>query len=905
MSQNPFHGSSSELVESVLNNAPASIIVCSAESRVLLYANERARKLFLKEDYRPGITCYEAAGRCRPCPFCQYEEPNSSEFTVCNYMDPVTRRIYQVSSKMIDWEETRAHIEYIVDVTGAQTKTERYRNRSEGPDRTLCSVPCGLCIYPNDCVHLETELKDTRMKMEHLVNSIPGGIVSYEIQGKKAVPDFVSDGLLALSGHTRSEYNELVKGNTIDIIYEADRGRVLSAARSAVDSGRVMDISCRIRHKDGHLVWIHISGRRIGPKADTMRFYAVFTGMSEDAILFRSIANDTAERVYVIDKESYELIYTSESAGFLCQGADCIGQKCYAALYGKNQPCEFCTLKSHKPDGAAHGMDYHENGRFYSTRFRETLWNGIPAYLKYVRDVTEEVKAQKEKEHIEQYFQTLVRKLPGGVAVVRIEKDGRKTPEYFSDGYAMLSGMSMDQVWKSYGEDGMAAVHPDDVEQLNAELSDFMASGEEQREFTYRIKRGDGEYIWIKNMTSMLRRGEGEVILYASYRDLTVEFKEQEQIRRQYRELILQHYRTPGPNALIVGHCNITRSQITEISDYTDSGLLECFGTERDAFFTGISTLILDEKERRDYMNRFLNEPTRAAFQAGKRELELDCFIRLPKDVRGRYVKFKVNLVEEPDTGDITGILTVYDITEQTIAERNLKKLSTSGYDLIADVDLFHDFCTILSGRFTKDDLCAKSGRHSERLAYMMERQLVPKDRPRIMKMLEPEYILERLKQEDPYSLSYSILGEAGEIQTKKLTVSATDLRLGRVCLARADITDSVREQQGLLNVVAYTFEMLGIIHLGSRHITLYTHQAVLQVLEPRRASIDSWLADIKKKYAPKGGEEEVERCFGLQNMLAAWRKDQEDMILSFPIWRRIRSGISRLIYSGGTGTIR
>ena len=101
MSQNPFHGSSSELVESVLNNAPASIIVCSAESRVLLYANERARKLFLKKDYRPGITCYEAAGRCRPCPFCQYEEPNSSEFTVCNYMDPVTRRIYQVSSKMM------------------------------------------------------------------------------------------------------------------------------------------------------------------------------------------------------------------------------------------------------------------------------------------------------------------------------------------------------------------------------------------------------------------------------------------------------------------------------------------------------------------------------------------------------------------------------------------------------------------------------------------------------------------------------------------------------------------------------------------------------------------------------------------------------------------------------------
>ncbi|WP_302327380.1 ATP-binding protein [Enterocloster lavalensis] len=834
MFQKPYHESSSEPLAAILDSAPASIIVCSAQSHVLLYANERACKQFLKEDYRPGITCYEAAGCRKPCSFCRYEEQNSAEFTVRNYREPVTQRIYQISSKMIDWEGTPAHIEYIVDVTGART-----------------------------------ELEETQMKMDHLVNSIPGGIVSYEIQGKKTVPVFISEGLLALSGHTRNEYNELVNGDTANIIYEADRARVLSAAYSAVESGQAMDVSCRLRHKDGHLVWIHINGRRIGPKTDTMRFYAVFTGMSEEAILFRSIANETEDRVYVIDKESYELFYASESSGSLCQSANWIGQKCYSALYGKNQPCEFCTLKSHEPDGLYHSMDYHENGRFYSTRFRETLWNGIPAYLKYVRDVTEEVKAQKEKEHMEQYFQTLVKKLPGGVAVVRIEKDGRRVPEYLSDGYAVLCGMSMDELWKLYGEDGMAAVHPDDVEQLNSELADFVASGEEQREFTYRIKSGNGDYIWIKNTASMLQRGEGEVILYASYRDLTMELKEQEQIRRQYKELILQHYQAPDPNTLIVGHCNITKSQIMEISDYTDSDLLECFGTEREAFFTGISTLIQDEKERRDYLNRFLNEPTRIAFQAGKRELEQDCFIRLPKDVSGRYVKFKVNLVEEPDTGDITGILTVYDITEQIIADRNLQKLSTSGYDLIADVDLIHDTCTILSGGLETDDTSAKSGRHSDRMAYMRERQLVPKDRPRIMKMLEPAYMLERLKREDPYSFSYSILGKAGEIQTKKLTVSATDLRLGRVCLARADITDSVREQQGLLNVVAYTFEMLGIIYLGSRNITLYTHQAVLQVLEPQETSIESWLENIRKRYIPDGGEEEIESCFGLQNMLS------------------------------------
>ena len=967
--ENPFNTSSSEQLALVLNHSPSAVIVSSAQDRTLLYANNQAVRLFLTEGCRPGLTCYEAAGYTKPCPFCQDGKMNREDFIVRNYVEPVSGRIYQLSGKLIDWEGEPAHIEYIVDVTDTQTREEQARLRLEELKRTFSSIPCGLCIYqykdgvilpvfhnpafyeimgyskeqislveqrteylgvhPEDmaslkaeislairgngrvnfdyrvwssrkreygCIHLEgavkpqadgtkllygvysdvserhrleTELKDTQMKMDHLVNSIPGGIASYDIKGKRAVPVFVSDGLLSLSGHTREEYAELVKEDTINAVYEADRPRVLSAAYAAVESGQVMDISYRIRHKDGHLVWIHVNGRRIGPKADFMRFYAVFSGMSAEAQLFRNIANETADRIYVIDRENYELLYANESKELLCQEADCVGQKCYTALYGKEAPCAFCTLESHAPDGMAHDMEYCDDGRYYSTRFRETLWNGIPAYVKYVRDVTEEVQAQKEKAHMEHYFQTMVRKLPGGVVVVRLEKDGRKVPEYFSDGYAALSGMTMDELWENYGRDGMAGVHPDDVAQLNAGLDAFIASGEEQREFIYRMKKGDGGYLWIKNTASMIQNDEGEVILYASYHDMTKEREEQEQIRQQYKELILQHYRTPGPNALIVGHCNVTQSRILEISDETDSGLLETFGSDRDAFFTGISTLIVDEAERREYLDIFLDEPTIAAFQAGNRELELDCFIKLPMDASGRYVKFKVNLVEEPDTGDITGILTVYDITEQTVSDRNLHQLSTSGYDLIADVDLLHNTSTILNGNLDAGDEAGNPASHTERLTYMMQEQVVPKDRQRVIKMMEPSYMLKRLKQGGAYSFSYSILGGDGEIQTKKLNVSAADLRLGRVCLARADISDSVREQQGMLNVVAYTFEMLGIIHVRRRLLTLHTRQTVLQALQPQQNDLDVWLEGIKKKYVPEGGPEEVMRHFGLENMLA------------------------------------
>ena len=47
----------------------------------------------------------------------------------------------------------------------------------------------------------------------------------------------------------------------------------------------------------------------------------------------------------------------------------------------------------------------------------------------------------------------------------------------------------------------------------------------------------------------------------------------------------------------------------------------------------------------------------------------MSCYVILPESKEGRYVQFKVNLLETPDTGDITGVLTVTDITKQVIRD--------------------------------------------------------------------------------------------------------------------------------------------------------------------------------------------------------------------------------------------
>ncbi len=720
------------------------------------------------------------------------------------------------------------------------------------------------CVF-----HNISDLKKTQVEMNHLVNSIPGGIASYQVINNKFKPTYYSDGVRQLSGHTKAEFAELVQDDALNTVHESDRERVLKAAQAALTSGEVLDIAYRVRHRNGNLIWIHLNGRRMGPLSETPRFYAVYTGVSAETRLFQSIANETADDIYVIDKNNYELLYINESKEIFAQNMDMLGQKCYAALHGKNEPCAFCTLNSHAADGKEHQMTIEASNQFYKTRFWEIDWNGIPAYVKYVRDITEEVKTQREKDRLEQYFQTVVKNLPGGVAVVFHGKDGSTTPEYLSDGFAALTGMTLDEAWQLYKSDAMAGVHPEDRQRVIEQMNAYIDSGESNSEIVYRLRKGDNSYIWVKNTLTIIQNEGGESRVYAGYHDMTKELEKEEQLRQQYNDLIIQHYRTPGPNALIVGHCNVTQDKILDVQDYTGSDLLQTFGTEREQFFLGLSSLVVDPQERQTFCATYLGDPALAAYQRGDTEQQMTCFIKLPQEAQGRYVEINMNLVTTPDSGDVTGILTVTDVTENTIAQRILRQLSVDSYDLVVDVDLYQDKYTILTANKATKDLPAQQGSHSQRLSLMLSEQVLPKDKEHTAQMFDPDYMLERLKKEGSYSFPYSIIDEDSNILTKNMTVSGTDLRLGRVCLARTDITDSVREQQGLLNVIAYTFELLAFISTDLGSLTLYTRQTVLENLPPMVVdNYDEALERLKGFYDPTKTQEEIRAEFRLENMV-------------------------------------
>lgn len=899
----------------ILDNAPMAVYVSAVDSHELLYTNIPARKRSEKLPYEPSVHCVPIDWNGTPA-YIEYisdtditlkEELTDTNEKMQNIINAIPGgvAIYKVSDifetiyfsdgvpelsgytakeyqKMIKqdaaamtyWEDTEMVIAKAREVIQTH-EIATFEFRRQHRDGHIVWVrtqikwigeqdgyPLLHCVF-----HNISDFKEAQLEMNHLLNSIPGGIVSYRVENNRFIPTYFSDGVMTLSGHTRKEYEEMVKNDALDIIYRADRQRVLNATINALKTGDVLDISYRIRHKDGYLIWIHLNGRRMDPYSKTMRFYAVFTGISSETRLFQDIANETADGIYVIDQENYDLLYASESKQLFQANADFIGQKCYRALHGKDEPCEFCTLKTHGADNLEHEMKIPGSDRFFMTRFKKTDWKGIPSYIKFVQDVTDEVCTRKEKERLEQYFQTLVKNIPGGIAVVRFEKDGHLTPEFLSDGFAAMTGMTIDEAWELYAQDATVGVHPDDVDTLNAQISSYISDHKDSCELVYRLKKGDGSYLWVKNTLTMI---QNENKFYCNFHDMTKERTQQKQLLKQYNDLILQHYRTPIPDALIVGHCNITQNKILEIIDYTNSNLLKRFGDNRETFFTEFSKLIVDAKEQQNFKDIFLNSPSLNSFHQDETELSLNCFLKLPSETLGRYVQFKVNLVKTPDTGDITGILTVADITEKTISDLFLHRLSRASYDLVIDVNLFQDRYTVFSDAKTPNKNLPFHGIHSKRISYIINHYVVPKDKKYAAKMLQKNYMFERLKKEGSYSFAFSITEKGGEIQTKNITVSSIDLRLGRVCLAETDITDSIREQQQLLNVIAYTFEMMAFINIETRQTILYNQKTVLNKLAP--TVIENYNDSINRFcqfYDSPDGQKVIMDQFRIKNMLS------------------------------------
>ena len=717
--------------------------------------------------------------------------------------------------------------------------------------------PLLQCVF-----HNISAFKQAREELAHVINSIPGGIAAYDfndMQNPRRL--FCSDGVAKLFGCSDAADLQHYAANPWSMVFKEDYQRVYDAFQHMFISSDTLDLSYRITRKDQVLEWVHLNGKAINGI-----FYAVFTGMSDEAKLFQQISNEAAQGIYVIDKKNHDLLYYNENVELFLTGKNnAWGKKCYTALHDKQTPCTFCPLSMIKNIEKPQELTF-ANGKSYEIRAKELEWNGLPAYTLFINDITDKITSSRKTEQLEQFYQTLVQNLPGGIAVIRFDMAKKQMlPEYISEGFAAMTGMSTVEAYALYKNDATAGVHPDDLDYIIGRLNQHLKKHLDTCESIYRLRKKDGSYIWIKNNSSLILSPNEIPLIYAVYSDITKEIEAQNKLRQKYNDLLLRQQNYPLSNEILSGYCDITANRILRIYDKTGIDPLQKFGFERQNFFKGLATLIESPEERQHFLNTFLNAPLLEKFAQGINSQELECFIRMPHDNSGHYLKCVINMIESPDNGHTIGVLSVLDLTQFKINDQISMHLAHAHYDFIATCDFNSDSYQLFFTNSKANLMPPEQGSYSKNIVAFLQTFTVPKDREFCMEMFDPANMQRRLYHENSYSFHYSLKDEQGHIYTKNMIVFLIDQRLNKVGMARADITDYVREQRALLNTLAYTFEQLSIINLVTKEFTMYTRKSVLQNLSPYKcADFNRALHKLSLPYTKLAADETAAETFSL-----------------------------------------
>lgn len=385
----------------------------------------------------------------------------------------------------------------------------------------------------------------------------------------------------------------------------------------------------------------------------------------------------------------------------------------------------------------------------------------------------------------------------GGLAVLNYTAEGAWIPEFISDGFASLCGMEPAQMRELYEHDAMAGVHPEDRLRLSKELQEYVQTHNECGEFIYRLVRSDGSYFWVRNYSSSVKRDDGLYSNFCSVRDITAEVQEKRALREQFHRMFNSYYNCVGKDELLVARCNVTKNLLLDADNDRHRDLSAIVGHVYDDFIDFISQFIIDEGERKEFVQAAKAESLQQAFERGERELKHVYFVSSPIEQCGRYGQFKISLLQDPDSKDVMGILFLTDVTEKTIKKKIIDKMLALGTDRVVDLDLIHDRYKLLYAENNHKKLIGREFSFKKHIYKVAQEHVLPADREIWQKLLDKDYILEQLQKRGRYSFNYRVRKrvDSDVVKVKKLTLAPVDLRLGRICVVRMDVTDSVAEE--------------------------------------------------------------------------------------------------------------
>ena len=396
-------------------------------------------------------------------------------------------------------------------------------------------------------------------------------------------------------------------------------------------------------------------------------------------------------------------------------------------------------------------------------------------------DITARKRAQDE-------VQLLYNNIPG--AVFRCRFDDDFTVIDANDGLFDFLGYTRAE-FAALGSRMSAVIHPEDLSNLREKLLAQLEHGHTIRHEN-RLVCKDGSIKWISIKAQLLQGSEQ--YFYCIFVDITDEKRLRVRIQELYEQELAYFSELTSEDGSIQGRFNVTRNRLESYLTTSDIALAKD-GDSYDQAIAAFASSAADPQCRDAILRGLARENVLTDYAAGKVNYRFD-FLRRRSDGREFWGSTSFRSCRNPETGDVMLFFRTTDITEKKLQEELLNQLAVLNYDVIMEISIPLDTHRIISFDRRQRETIPRQGKFQEGIRDIADRFMDAAAKKEYLSKLDYAYMERQLAQRPAYSFVLEVQDRWGDRRVKRFQVFSISKELGRVCLARSDVTDVVRQEQ-------------------------------------------------------------------------------------------------------------
>lgn len=418
----------------------------------------------------------------------------------------------------------------------------------------------------------------------------------------------------------------------------------------------------------------------------------------------------------------------------------------------------------------------HDLGR------RTTAEDGRYAISSVCIDITAQKQAQEE-------VLRLYNNIPGAVFRCRYDKDLSIIDA--NDGFFEFLGYGREE-FAALGNCMAAVICPDDMERLRVQLKVQIGKGS-SIQAEHRLICKDGTVKWASAKAQLFVE-DGEPYFYCVFVDVTEEKRLQIRIKELYEQELAYFAELASERSSIQGTINVSQGRLETYLSSSDVAVAQV-GDSYENTVLSLAGSAADPAKGDEICRSLARKKVLDDYASGRVDYQFE-FLRRKNNGSVFWGSTRLRSCLNPESGDVIMFFYTVDITEQKLQSQLLNKIADLDYDNIMDLDIPQGTYQVISLPNSKKISIPQNGNFIREARKVADSQLEKKDREEYLTKLSYEYMEQELSEQDAYSFVIEMRDEAGDLRVKRFQVFYISKELKRVCIARTDLTDIVRQEQ-------------------------------------------------------------------------------------------------------------